>query len=265
MLKTRVIPVLLYKDNQLVRSENFSSHSYIGDALHEVIRLSQWGVDELIYLDISSSYSDCFARSDSKHKLTSEPSDLVSILPAVSKHCFIPLTVGGNIRNVDDIQRRLMAGADKVSINSAAFKNPDFITRASALFGSQCIVVAVDAIVTDCGFEVVIDKGKTKTGTMLADWCNEIESRGAGEILIQSIDRDGTGIGYDVNMIERAMQSTSLPVIALGGAGKYSDFSEAVNQTDVSAVAAANIFHFKEMADRHIKREMLNSGILVRA
>jgi cyclase len=263
MLKTRVIPVLLLKDGLLVRSEDFRIHQFIGDPWHEMVRFNEWNVDEIIYLDISSSDSYLHGRDDTKIKRVH---NLQGLLPLVSESCFVPLTFGGRIKCIDDVRWRLMQGADKVSINTAAIQNPRLIEESADKFGSQSIIVSIDAKKNRAGdHEVFVQGGSIPTGLSLVAWAQQAEKRGAGEILLQSIDHDGRASGFDCEMIESVVSSVSIPVIAMGGAGSYHHFSQVVNSTGVSAVAAANIFHFKEMADRYIKKEMKASGIPVRS
>lgn len=262
MLKTRVIPVLLLKDGLLVRSESFKKHQFIGDPYHEVARFNEWNIDELIYLDISRSDSYHHGRDDIKIKQVKGALDLISL---VAETCFVPLTFGGRIRTLEDIRRLLLHGADKVALNTAAFDAPTLIEKAVNYFGSQCLVIGIDVRRHNDGtYQVFVDGGQRATGIDVVSWACEVERRGAGEILLQSIDRDGRAIGFDCNLISQVMDVVSIPVIALGGAGTYTHFSEVVTKTNVSAVAAANIFHFKEMTDRFIKREMKRSDIPVR-
>lgn len=262
MLKTRLIPVLLLKDGMLIRSESFSVHQFIGDPFHEVLRYNEWSVDELIYLDISRSDIYDRGRHDIKVK---QMSGVLDLLPQIARSCFVPLTFGGRIRTVEDIRARLALGADKITINTAAVDTPDLITRGAETFGSQCMVVCIDARRhADGRYEVFVDGGRRATGLDVVAWAREVERRGAGEILLQSIDRDGLAAGYDYDLIRPVVQAVSIPVIALGGAGQYEHFGDVVRQTGVSAVAAANIFHFKELTDRFIKREMTKMGVPIR-
>ena len=261
MLKTRLIPVLLLKDGMLVRSESFTIHQIIGNPIHEVERFNQWNVDELIYLDISKTENKNIGRNDSKVK---DLGDNLSILEAVSKNCFMPLTWGGRIKTIEDIRERIARGADKVSINSQAFKNPKLITQGANTFGSQAIVVNIDAKKhKDGSYEVFVDGGKTPTGKTPAAWAKQIEEMGAGEILLQSIERDGVACGYDLELIKSVSSETGIPIIALGGVGMFEDYSKGV-EAGASAVAAANIWHFKEMADRQGKLALYRAGVDVR-
>lgn len=262
MLKTRLIPVLLLKNGQLVRSQAFSRHQYIGDPYHEVMRFNEWNVDELIYLDIGRSDDPQAFRQDTKLHAAGGALDL---LPRIAKTCFVPLTFGGRVRTLEDFRIRLSLGADKIAVNTAAADDPEFITRAAETFGNQCVVVCIDARRRpDGSYGVFVDGGTRDTGRDAIAWAAEAAARGAGEILLQSVDRDGAANGYDLDLLRRATDATPAPVIALGGAGKYEDFGEAVLKTGVSAVAAANIFHFKELTDRLIKREMKRMGVRVR-
>jgi len=262
MLKTRLIPVLLLKEGLLVRSEAFSIHQFIGDPYHEVMRFNEWNVDELIYLDISRSEAYESGRQDTKIKPVGCVLDL---LPLIARTCFVPLTFGGRIRTIEDIRVRLSLGADKVAINTAAVDDPTLIARGAETFGNQCIVVCIDArLRPDGSYGVFIDGGARDTGLEVVAWAREAERRGAGEILLQAVDRDGSARGFDHALLRAVVEAVSIPVIGLGGAGTYEDFGEAVRETGVSAIAAANIFHFKELTDRLIKREMKRVGVPVR-
>ncbi len=261
MLKKRLIPVLLLQNGLLVRSESFSIHQIIGNPIHEVERFNEWSVDELIYIDISEEDSCDLQRDD--HKIRGL-GDSLAILDAVSKTCFMPLTWGGRIRTVEDMRERISRGADKITINSAALKTPELITQGAKVLGSQAIVVSIDCKRhADGTHEVFTDGGKTGTGKKPADWAVEAERLGAGEILLQSIDRDGTGEGYDLELIRTVSQATTIPIIACSGVGRYEDYAKGI-QAGASAVAAANIWHFKELSDRSGKRALAKAGIDIR-
>jgi cyclase len=261
MLRTRLIPVLLLQNGMLVRSESFSIHQVVGNPIHEAKRFNEWNVDELIYLDISRDGSYDLRRDDHKVKNLSEP---MQILEEVSKTCFMPLTWGGRIRSIDDMRLCFRNGADKVAINTGAFRTPQLIREGANAFGAQAVVVCIDVRRTKRGFEVFIDGGREGTGRDAASWAKEAVSHGAGEILLQSIDRDGVATGYDLDLIRAVAQVSSVPVIALGGVGRYENYAEAV-KAGADAVAAANIFHFKELSDRNGKRAMAKAGLNVRA
>lgn len=261
MLKKRLIPVLLLQNGLLVRSESFKIHQVIGNPIHEVKRFSEWTVDELVYLDITRDEKYDLRREDHKVRGLDDP---LSILDEVSKTCFMPLSFGGRIRSFDDMRQRISRGADKVTINSAAVKTPDLVTQGARVFGSQAIVASIDALRHPNGkHEVFIEGGRVATGMTPADWAREVERIGAGEILLQSIDRDGTGRGYDLDLIHDVASATSIPVIACSGIGRYEQYADGI-KAGASAVAAANIWHFKELSDRGGKRALAKAGVDVR-
>jgi imidazole glycerol-phosphate synthase subunit HisF len=261
LLKTRLIPVLLLQNGLLVRSEQFRTHQIIGNPLQEVMRFNEWYVDELIYLDISRDANYDLRRDDHKVKNLLSVSE---IQEAVSRSCFMPLTWGGRLRTLGDMASAFANGADKIAINSQAIQTPEIITQGARQFGSQAIVVSVDVLRHPEGcLEVFTEGGRTPTGRDPQVWAREAEDRGAGELLIQSIDRDGTGEGYDLDLIERVAKAVRIPVIACGGVGQYEHYAAGI-RAGASAVAAANIWHFKEMADRGAKRAMSKAGIAVR-
>lgn len=261
MLKTRLIPVLLLQGGFLVRSESFKIHQLIGNPLQEVKRFNEWNVDELIYLDISRDQEYDTRRDDHRFKSLGDP---LSIIDEVSKTCFMPLTWGGRISSVEDMRARISRGADKITINTAAFKTPELITQGAKVFGSQAIVVSIDVLRHDDGkCEVFIDGGKVPTGRTPQDWAKQAQEMGAGEILLNSIDRDGSARGYDLDLISSVAACTSIPIIACGGVGRYEDYAAGI-KAGASAVAAANIWHFKELSDRGGKRALAKAGIEVR-
>lgn len=261
MLKKRLIPVLLLQNGMLVRSQGFCLHQIIGNPLHEVDRFNDWNVDELVYLDISRAGSFDSGRPDAK---STGFQNKLDILTRVSKSCFMPLTWGGGIRSVDDAASVFKNGADKIAINSQAFRTPQLISEIAARYGNQAVVVSIDVKrSTSGGYEVYIDGGRTATGRDPTDWASEVEQKGAGEVLLQSIDRDGTGKGYDLDLIASVAQRISLPVVALGGVGQFEDYAKAT-RAGAAAAAAANIWHFKELADRTGKRALVKAGVDVR-
>jgi cyclase len=261
MLKNRLIPVLLLQNGLLVRSERFKIHQVIGNPIYEVQRFNEWNVDELIYLDISQNDNYDLRRDDHKLKGLSDP---LAILDTVSKTCFMPLTWGGRIRSIHDMLHRFNRGADKIALNTAAIETPNLITQGAKMFGSQAIVVSIDVFHhADNHLEVFIHGGRTATGLHPVEWAKQAEQLGAGEILLQSINRDGTGEGYDVELIHLVASATSIPVIACSGAGRYEHYADAI-QAGATAVAAANIWHFKELSDRGGKRALARAGIPVR-
>ncbi len=261
MLKCRLIPCVLLQNGFLVRSEKFTTHQIIGNPIHEVTRFSQWAVDELIYIDISGDDYYDQRRDDAKVK---SMDSALRILEEVAKTCFMPLTFGGRIRTIQDIRDRTSRGADKITVNTIALEKPEFITKAAQAFGSQCIVASIDALKHGDGVhEVYSHGGKNPTGLEPVWWARRVEKAGAGEIFLNSIDRDGTASGYDLELIRRVAAAVNIPVIACGGVGSYEHFVEGV-EAGASAVSAANIFHFKELSDRNAKRAMNRAGINVR-
>ena len=261
MLKHRLIPVLLLQNGLLVRSESFETHQIIGNPIHEVERFNEWNVDELVYLDISRDEDYDLRREDSRVRGLADP---LEILDAVSRTCFMPLTWGGRIRSVKDMGRRFERGADKIVVNTQAVRTPELITEGARVYGSQAIVVGVDVRRhADGSTEVYVDGGRTGTGLAPERWAAEAQERGAGEIFLQSIDRDGTGRGYDVELIEAVTAATTVPVIACGGVGVFEHYAAGI-QAGASAVAAANIWHFKELSDRGGKRALARAGVDVR-
>ena len=262
MLKNRLIPVVLLRNGVVVQSKGFQRHQLLGNPVAIVQRLSDWASDELIYLDISRERIYDLRRDDLKAE---NRTSLLEILTDVSRCCFMPLTFGGGIRTLVDVTVRLRAGADKISINTKPLENPSFITACAREFGAQCVVVSIDVRRCENGvWEVFSCGGKKPTGRTPSAWAMEAESRGAGEILINSIDRDGRGNGYDIELIESIVNTVSIPVIALGGVGQWEHFSEALTKTKVSAIAAANIFHYTENSVFKAKKFLFEAGANVR-
>lgn len=246
-----MIPTLLWKQFGLVKGIGFNSWRRIGPVLPSIKVYNQREVDELILVDIVA------------HSSKDQP-DFESIEEFASE-CFVPLTVGGGITNADQVQRLLRAGADKVCINSAAYNAPELISEIAKIHGSQCVVVSIDSRINEQGgWECFSHAGTKSTGRDPTSWAREMESRGAGEIIITSIDRDGTMSGYDLSLTERIVNSVNVPVIASGGAGNYGHMIDAINKAGASAVAAASIFHFTEMTPKAAKEAMLSAGVPVR-
>ena len=260
MLKKRLIPVLFLKNGLIVRSEQFSYHQNLGNPLAEVARYSEWSVDELIYIDISREKYYDLRRND---LIVNGKDNLLDIIRDISKVCFMPLTFGGGIRSIDDIRKRIQAGADKITINTIAIDDPSFITSSSKTFGSQCIVVSIDYKYLNHQPKV-IKGGLVPTDLDPLTWAKEVEHRGAGELFLNAVDRDGMAEGYDIELIKEVVDSVGIPVIACGGAGSFNDFVDLAKKTDVSAIAAGNIFHFTELAYPRAKELLLTSGINVR-
>lgn len=260
MLMPRLIPVLLLLNGRLVRSERFDTHQIIGDPLHEVARFNDWTVDELIYLDITREGGLERGRTDSGNRAYGTSMD---VLEAVASHCFMPLTWGGRVSSVEHVREIFARGADKVAINTAAIETPALMSEIANRFGVQALVVSIDAKAKDDGWEVMTRGGRTATGRDPVAWAKEAEERGAGEILLQSLDRDGRGTGYDLALIEAVSSAVTIPVIACSGVGMYEHYAKGL-KAGADAVAAANIWHFKELADRGGKRALQRAGFDVR-
>ncbi len=251
MLKVRVIPTLLWKDVGLVKGVGFNSWRRIGTLMPAIKVYNTRQVDELMLLDISATRE---GRSPD-YEVVSE----------ISSECFVPLTVGGGIRNLEDIRKLLRAGADKICINSAAYESATLINDAARHFGSQCIVVSIDVRRSkDGSYECYSHCGSVPTGRNIGDWASEVEGRGAGEILVTSVERDGTMQGYDLERIRKITEQVNIPVIASGGAGNYEHMYEAIFLAGASAVAAASMFHFTEQTPMEVKRFLASKGVPVR-
>lgn len=249
MLAKRIIPCLDVLNGRVVKGVNFINLRDAGDPVEQAVIYDRAGADELVFLDITAS-----------HERRQTTLDMVR---RVADSLFIPFCVGGGIRTVEDIRDTLLAGADKVSINSAAVKNPQIIEKGAWAFGSQCIVVAIDPRRVDGRWVVHINGGRVPTDKLALDWAKECESRGAGEILLTSMDADGTKDGYDLEMTQAIAQAVSIPVIASGGAGKPEHFYE-VFQVGAGAALAASIFHFNELSVAQVKQYLAERGIPVR-
>ena len=261
MKKKRLIPVVLLKNGWLVQSIEFSRFLNLGNPFWTVKRLSEWASDELIYLDITEDDNYDLRRED-----LGAPNrrSFLEIIEDVSKVTFMPITVGGKIRTLADIHTRLSLGADKISINTAAFDDPGFIGSAAARFGSQCIVVSIDYREVDGKQRVMVAGGKRDTGLDPEEWALEVERRGAGEILLNCIDRDGMKSGYDLATLARVSGAVKIPVIALGGVGCWEHFEEALRSTNVDAVAAANIFQHTDQSVYYAKQHLFEAQFQVR-
>ncbi len=251
MLAKRIIPCLDVKDGQTVKGINFENLKYAGDPVSLAKKYSSEGADELVFLDITAT--------NEGRKTT------LNMVEQVAKKVFIPFTVGGGIKTVEDMRSILLAGADKISINSQAVKNPQLIKEASSYFGSQCIVVAIDAKRVDNNFYVHINAGQKNTGIKLTDWIKEVQKLGAGEILLTSMDADGTQTGFDIEMTKLAVENSNIPVIASGGAGANSQhFVDIFKKADADAALAASIFHFGTLPVPQLKKELKEHNIVVR-
>jgi imidazoleglycerol phosphate synthase cyclase subunit len=261
--RPRLIPVLLLKHGLIVRSQWFRVHQVIGNPMSTVERFSNWNVDELVLLDISQDEFHDLRRDDIQQRYGG--TGALDVLREVARTCFLPLTFGGRVRTLEDVAVRLSLGADKVTVNTHALAEPSFVTQAAERFGSQCVVVSIDARRDEDGsWEVYAEGGRKATGLEPAAWARRAEELGAGEILLNSIDRDGTAQGYDLELVRSVTEATSVPVIACGGVGSYDDFAPGILEGGASAVAAANIFHFFELSYPHAKRACLEAGLPMR-
>lgn len=261
MKKKRLIPVLLLKNGFLVQSKLFKRYQNLGNPVTSVKRLSDWAADELIYLDITRDSLYDMHRHDLGHP---NRDNIIDIISDAANECYMPVTIGGGIRNLKDIALRLANGADKVSINTRAFEEPFFIKKASKEFGSQCIVVSIDVKNTDAEYEVFVNGGQNPISLNPVDWAKRVEEYGAGEILLNSIDRDGSGTGYDIELLTSICAAVSIPVIACGGVGEWAHFAEALEKTNVDAVAAANIFQYTDQSVYLAKKYLFEQGYNVR-
>jgi imidazole glycerol-phosphate synthase subunit HisF len=258
MLAKRIIPCLDVKDGRVVKGVNFVDLIDAGDPVAQAQVYDRAGADELVFLDITATHE---AREI-----------VIDMVRRVADTVFIPFTVGGGIRTVDDMRAILLAGADKVSINSAAVKQPALISEAAKRFGSQCIVVAIDArlragsdaTVRGPGWDVFVSGGRINTGIDAVAWAREVERRGGGEILLTSMDGDGTKEGYDIALTRAISEAVSIPVIASGGAGRPEHFVQALTEGGAAAALAASLFHFRELDIMALKRQLLAAGVAVR-
>lgn len=251
MLAKRIIPCLDVRDGRVVKGVNFVNIRDAGDPVELATYYSNQGADEIVFLDITA---------------TSDARDTVAdVVERTAAQVFVPLTVGGGIRTLEDFQRLLRAGADKISVNSAAVKDPTLISRAAERFGSQCVVLAIDARKRENGaYEVVVAGGRTPTGLDAVEWAREGERLGAGEILLTSMDADGTKAGFDLEMTKAVADAVSIPVIASGGCGSLEHFAEVFEKTNCDAALAASLFHFGELTVPQVKEYLAQQNIPVR-
>ena len=249
-LAKRVIPCLDVTAGRVVKGVNFVALRDAGDPVEIAARYDEQGADELTFLDITAS--------------SDERDILLHVIEAVASKVFIPLTVGGGVRKVEDVRRLLNAGADKVSINTAAVQNPELVSEASGVVGCQCIVVAIDAKRSGASWEVFTHGGRKPTGLDAVEWAQRMERAGAGEILLTSMDRDGTKAGFDLALTRAVSDAVQVPVVASGGVGSQEHFAEGVTTGGASAVLAASVFHFGELTVKQVKEHMRSRGIEVR-
>jgi imidazoleglycerol phosphate synthase, cyclase subunit len=250
MLAKRIIPCLDVKDGRVVKGINFVGLKDVGDPVECARKYNQQGADEIVFLDITATYEN--------------RDTIVEVVKQTAKEIFVPLTVGGGIRTIEDFTRLLRAGADKISVNSAAVKNPALIQEAADKFGSQCVVVAIDVKRIDGQFRVVTAGGRIDTGLDAIEWAKKVEELGAGEILLTSMDADGTKQGFDVKLLNIIGQAINIPMIASGGCGILEHFSEVFRQTDADAALAASLFHYGELTISEVKEHLQEKEIVVR-
>tara|TARA_B100000941_G_scaffold222205_1_gene164513 strand:+ start:746 stop:1501 length:756 start_codon:yes stop_codon:yes gene_type:complete len=250
MLKTRIIPCLDVKNGRIVKGVNFVNLVDAGDPVEAASAYDKAGADELCFLDITASHE--------------KRSILLDVVKRTAEKCFMPLTVGGGIRTIEDIKELLDSGADKISINTTAVIEPTFIKDASKKFGSQCIVVAIDAKKDNEGWKIYTHGGREPTGINAITFAKKVESLGAGEILLTSMDRDGTKLGYDTELLQNITNELEIPVIASGGVGNINHLIDGIKKGGASAVLAASIFHFGEITIKEVKNKLSEKGLNVR-
>lgn len=251
MLAKRIIPCLDVRNGKVVKGVNFQGIQDVGDPVECAAEYNRQGADELVFYDITASHEGRGV--------------ILDVVRRAAQQVFVPLTVGGGISTIDDFRETLRAGADKVSINSSAVKDPKLIAEAADIFGSQCVVVGVDAKRNGTGgYTVYVNGGRIDMHLDLIQWVKEIQRLGAGEICLNSIDADGTKAGFDIEMLNAVCDAVKIPVIASGGCGSLSDFSDVFEQTGATAALAASLFHFKELTVQQVKTHLKQQGIAVR-
>lgn len=251
MLAKRIIPCLDVRDGKVVKGVNFVGIKEVGDPVECAIEYDRQGADEICFLDITATHEG--------------RSTMIDVVRKTAEHVFVPLTVGGGIRTVEDFREILRAGADKISVNSAAVKNPRLIKEAAQIFGNQCVVAAIDAKRdADGTFHVVVHGGRKDTGLDAVAWAKKCQELGAGEILLTSMDTDGCRDGFDLELTRAVCDAVSIPVIASGGCGKTEHFSQVFEETGADAALAASLFHFRELTVEEVKEHLQEHGIPVR-
>ncbi len=250
MLKNRIIPCLDVKNGRVVKGINFVDLKDAGDPVDQAKIYSDGGADEICFLDITAS---------NENRET-----IYNVVKKTSKKCFVPLTVGGGVQSINDISKLLNSGADKVSINTAAVKNPEVVIESSKKFGSQCIVVAIDAKRKDDKWEIFTHGGRNNTGIDAIEFAKKMEESGAGELLVTSMDRDGTQMGYDIELMSKISSSVNIPLIASGGVGNLDHLVEGIRTGNANAVLAASIFHYGKYSVLEAKQYLDSKGIPVR-
>ena len=250
MLTKRIIPCLDVHDGRVVKGVNFVNLRDAGDPVEHAKVYDAEGADELIFLDITATHEN--------------RETMLDVVRRVADSIFIPFAVGGGIRKVDDMRDTLLAGADKITINSAAVRTPDLITQGAERFGSQCIVVAIDARWNGEIYEVFVSGGRVATGLDAVAWAREVEARGGGEIMLTSMDRDGMQTGYELKLTRAVAEAVTIPVIASGGAGEQSHFYDALTEGKADAALAASLFHFRDLSVGDLKQYLIERGVSIR-
>jgi cyclase len=252
MLTKRIIPCLDVTMGRVMKGINFINLTDVGDPVEIAEFYNSEGADEIVFLDITATHEG--------------RKTMLDVVRRTAEKVFIPLTVGGGIKTIEDFKETLRAGADKISVNSAAIRNPQLISEAAAKFGSQCVVVAIDGKKNEdgLGWNVVINGGRIDTGLDAVEWAKTVEKLGAGEILLTSMDYDGTKQGYDIELLNAITGSVNIPVIASGGCGKIEDFYDVFAKSGADAALAASLFHYKELSIREVKQYLKNSGVEIR-
>lgn len=251
MLAKRIIPCLDVRDGRVVKGVNFIGIRDVGDPVECAVEYNRQGADEIIFLDITATHEG--------------RATMAEVVRQTARHVFVPLTVGGGIGSIEDMRRMLRAGADKVSINSAAVRDPELVARGADKFGSQCIVVAMDVRRAETGaFTVLVNGGRIETGIEAIGWAKRVEALGAGEILLTSMDTDGTKNGFDIELTEKIAAAVGIPVIASGGCGALEHFSQVFIETGAGAALAASLFHYRELTVSQVKEHLRENAIPVR-
>ena len=251
MLAKRIIPCLDVRDGKVVKGINFIGIKEVGDPVECAIEYDRQGADEITFLDITATHEG--------------RRTMIDVVRSTAKNVFVPLTVGGGIRTVDDYREILRAGADKISVNSSAVRNPELVRQAADKFGSQCVVVALDARrKKDGGFTVVVNGGRIDTHLDVVEWARTVYKLGAGEILLTSMDADGTKAGFDIELLNAVTEVVGIPVIASGGCGKLEHFSQLFKESKADAALAASLFHYKELTANQVKEHLKENHIPVR-
>jgi len=252
MLTKRIIPCLDVTMGRVMKGINFINLTDVGDPVEIAEFYNSEGADEIVFLDITATHEG--------------RKNMLDVVKRTAEKVFIPLTVGGGIKTIEDFKETLRAGADKISVNSAAIRNPQLISEAAAKFGSQCVVVAIDGKKNEdgLGWNVVINGGRIDTGLDAVEWAKTVEKLGAGEILLTSMDYDGTKKGYDIEFLNAITSCVNIPVIASGGCGRLEDFYEVFEKSGADAALAASLFHYKELTIREVKQYLKNSGVEIR-